>query len=95
MTNEQNKDLEQRIEKIFAYLKIAEKTQQLSEEELRTQDPNFWDDPKKAEAQMKVIRGLKYWVDGFKSIHSGYEDLQVRIDFEKEGCATPEEVDEQ
>ena len=95
MTNEQNKDLEQRIEKIFAYLKIAEKTQQLSEEELRTQDPSFWDDPKKAEAQMKVIRGLKYWVDGFKSLQSGYDDLQVLMEFEKEGGASADEVEEQ
>lgn len=95
MTSEQNKDLEQRIQKIFTYLKIAEKTQQLSEEELRTQDPSFWDDPKKAEAQMKVIRGLKYWVDGFKSLQSGYDDLQVLMEFEKEGGASTEEVEEQ
>ena len=47
MTGEQNKELEQRILSINNYLKIAEKSQQLSEEELRTQDPSFWDDPKK------------------------------------------------
>ena len=95
MTNEQNKELEQRIQTIYNYLKIAEKTEQLSEEELRTQDPSFWDDPKKAEAQMKIIRGLKYWVEGFKRIQSGYEDLQVLIEFEKEGGASAAEVQEQ
>ena len=95
MTNEQNKELEQRIQTIYNYLKIAEKTQQLSEEELRTQDPSFWDDPKKAEAQMKIIRGLKYWVEGFKRIQSGFDDLQVLIEFEKEGGASAAEVQEQ
>ncbi|MEY3048143.1 MAG: hypothetical protein RL365_181 [Bacteroidota bacterium] len=95
MTGEQNKELEQRILSIYNYLKIAEKSQQLSEEELRTQDPNFWDDPKKAEAQMKIIRGLKYWVEGFKKIQSGYDDLQVLIEFEKEGGATALEVEDQ
>jgi peptide chain release factor 2 len=95
MTNEQNKELEQRIQTIYNYLKIAEKSEQLSEEELRTQDPSFWDDPKKAEAHMKIIRGLKYWVEGFKRIQSGYEDLQVLIEFEKEGGATAAEVQEQ
>jgi peptide chain release factor 2 len=95
MTNEQNKELEQRIQTIYNYLKIAEKSQQLSEEELRTQDPSFWDDPKKAEAHMKIIRGLKYWVEGFKRIQSGYEDLQVLIEFEKEGGASAAEVQEQ
>jgi peptide chain release factor 2 len=95
MTNEQNKELEQRIQTIYNYLKIAEKSEQLSEEELRTQDPSFWDDPKKAEAHMKIIRGLKYWVEGFKRIQSGYDDLQVLIEFEKEGGASAAEVQEQ
>ena len=95
MTSEQNKELEQRIQTIYNYLKIAEKSQQLSEEELRTQDPSFWDDPKKAEAQMKIIRGLKYWVEGFKKIQSGYDDLQVLIEFEKEGGASAAEVEDQ
>jgi peptide chain release factor 2 len=95
MTGEQNKELEQRIQTIYNYLKIAEKSQQLSEEELRTQDPSFWDDPKKAEAQMKIIRGLKYWVEGFKKIQSGYDDLQVLVEFEKEGGASAAEVEDQ
>lgn len=93
MTADQNKELEQRIKSIHTYLKIAEKSQQLSEEELRTQDPSFWDDPKKAEMQMKVIRGLKFWVEGFGKIQSGFEDLQVWVEFEKEGGASEAEVE--
>ena len=65
MTNEQYKDLLKRIDEISLYLKIEEKRQSLREEDLRTQDPIFWDDPKKAEKQMKIIRGLKYWVENF------------------------------
>jgi peptide chain release factor 2 len=95
MTSEQNRELEQRIQGIYAYLKIEEKRQQLSEEELRTQDPTFWDDPKKAESQMKIIRGLKYWVESYKKITVGYEDLQVLLEFEKEGGASNDEVEEQ
>jgi len=95
MTAEQNKELEQRIQTIYAYLKIEEKMHLLSEEELRTQDPSFWDDPKKAEGQMKIIRGLKYWVDGYTTIRAGFEDLQILVEFEKEGGATMEEVNDQ
>jgi peptide chain release factor 2 len=95
MTSEQNKDLNQRIDSIYAYLKIEEKSQQLQEEELRTQDPAFWNDPKKAEIQMKVIRGLKFWVDGYKKLKTGWDDLQVLSEFEREGGATMAEVDEQ
>ena len=95
MTSEQNRELELRIQGIYAYLKIEEKRQQLSEEELRTQDPTFWDDPKKAESQMKIIRGLKYWVESYKKITVGYDDLQVLLEFEKEGGASNDEVEEQ
>ncbi|NBV09042.1 MAG: peptide chain release factor 2 [Flavobacteriia bacterium] len=95
MTAEQNKELNQRIDSIYAYLKIEEKSQQLQEEELRTQDPEFWNDPKKAEVQMKIIRGLKFWVDGYKKLRAGWDDLQVLSEFEREGGAAMSEVDEQ
>ncbi|MFN5736254.1 MAG: peptide chain release factor 2, partial [Flavobacteriales bacterium] len=79
MTSEQNKELENRITKIYSYLKIDEKTERLKEEELKTQDPQFWDDPKKAESQMKIIRGLKFWVEGFNQLNASFDDLQVLL----------------
>lgn len=95
MTSEQNKELENRISNIHSYLKIAEKSDRLKEEELKTQDPQFWDDPKKAESQMKIIRGLKFWVEGFNQLLAGFDDLQVLIEFQKEGEASPQEIDAQ
>ena len=95
MTSEQNKELENRITKIYSYLKIDEKTERLKEEELKTQDPQFWDDPKKAESQMKIIRGLKYWVEGFNQLNASFDDLQVLLEFQKEGEASPQEIDSQ
>lgn len=93
MTNEQYKDLIKRIDEIALYLKIEDKRQSLREEDLRTQDPIFWDDPKKAEKQMKIIRGLKYWVDNFDSLRAGAQDIEVLIEFVKEGEADQKEVD--
>jgi peptide chain release factor 2 len=95
MTSEQNKELENRITKIYSYLKIDEKTERLKEEELKTQDPQFWDDPKKAESQMKIIRGLKFWVEGFNQLNASFDDLQVLLEFQKEGEASPQEIDSQ
>lgn len=95
MTSEQNKELENRITKIYSYLKIDEKTERLKEEELKTQDPQFWDDPKKAESHMKIIRGLKFWVEGFNQLNASYDDLQVLLEFQKEGEASPQEIDSQ
>ena len=82
---EQIKEVNNRIDAIEEYLKIKEKKMQLAEEELKTQDPGFWDDPKKAEIQMKAIRSLKYWVATFDTLKSSFEDLEVLNDFAKDG----------
>jgi peptide chain release factor 2 len=95
MTIDQYKDLLKRVEGIQNYLKIEEKRMQMKEEELKTQDPSFWDDPKKAETQMKAIRGLKFWVDTFDRIQAAVSDLEVVMEFVKEGMSTETELDHQ
>ena len=61
----------------------------------KTQDPQFWSDPKAAEATMKKVREVKGWLNGYKEASDAYNDLAVLFDFAKEGEATEEEVDEQ
>lgn len=95
MTIEQYKDLLKRVEGIQNYLKIEEKRMRLKEEELKTQDPSFWDDPKKAEVQMKSIRGLKFWVETFDRVQTAVSDLEVVMEFVKEGMSTEAELDQQ
>lgn len=95
MTIEQYKDLLKRVEGIQTYLKIEEKRMRLKEEELKTQDPSFWDDPKKAEVQMKSIRGLKFWVETFDRVQVAVSDLEVVMEFVKEGMSTEAELDHQ
>jgi len=68
---------------------------QIEEEELKTQDPGFWDNPKEAEQQMRVIRGLKQWTDAFQGVNQSLEDLLVLFEFQEAGEATEEEVEEQ
>ena len=95
MTTEQYKALQTRLSTIQSFLKIEEKRMQLKEEELKTQDPSFWDDPKKAEDKMKQIRGLKYWVETFDQTASSVADLDVMLEFVKEGMAEEAEIDAQ
>jgi peptide chain release factor 2 len=94
MTFEQYKDLTKRVVDIQAFLKIDSKRMELSEEELKSQDPSFWDDPKKAEAQMKTIRGLKYWVESFDKAKAAVDDLEVMFEFVKEGVSSEQEMEE-
>ena len=66
----------------------------MEEEELRTQDPDFWNDAKAAEAQMKKVRTIKSWLEGYKGVKSAIEELQLAVEFQKEGELSEEEVDE-
>tara|TARA_B100001287_G_C22686162_1_gene533771 strand:+ start:7935 stop:9017 length:1083 start_codon:yes stop_codon:yes gene_type:complete len=92
MTADQLKDLLRRISGIREFLKIDEKNIQLQEYELKTHDPEFWNDPKTAEAHMKLIRELKFWVSGFADIEKKYGDLEVLVDFVKEEMASEDEL---
>ena len=95
VNQDQIKEIHSRINAIGSYLKIEEKRLQLQEEELKTQDPLFWDDPKEAEAQMRSIRVLKFWIESYDQLKASFDDLEVLIEFVKEGMAEPKEVDEQ
>lgn len=92
ITQEQFKEISQRLEKMRAYLSIDEKRRLIQEEEIRTQDPQFWDDPKKAEEILKSIRELKYWVDNFDQLIQDCEDLEVMFEFFKEGAYTEQDI---
>jgi len=42
---------------------------------------------------MKIIRGLKGWIEGYNEVKSATEELQLSFDFQKEGITSEEEVD--
>jgi len=94
ITADQLKDVVERTEALHRYLAIDEKLIQVEEEQLRTQAPGFWDDAKAAEAQMKKVKDLQKWIDGYKEIKSAADDLEVAFDFFKDEMSTEEEVDE-
>lgn len=94
INQDQLKALQDRIAKIGEYLSIDEKRMQLKEEELKTQDPEFWNDPKKAEVHMKLIRGLKFWINAYDELMTLFGDVEVLYEFAKEGEAEEAEVDE-
>ncbi len=89
VTQEQLKDISSRVSKLKNYLEIDKKMIEISNEEERTANPDFWNNPKEAEVLMKSLRFKKKWVDDYKTAVSFDEDLQVLYDFYKEG-----EVDE-
>jgi peptide chain release factor 2 len=93
INQDQLKEINNRVTAIGGYLKIDEKRMQLQEEELKTQDPEFWNDPKSAESQMKKIRGIKFWINAFDELKDSYGDVEVLYEFIKEGEGEEEELD--
>ena len=94
ITQDQLKDILDRAEKLHQYLKIDEKQVEWEEEDLRTQAPDFWDDPKRAEAQMKKVKEIKRWIDGYNDVKMKADELQLAFDFFKDEMVTEQEVDD-
>ena len=93
ITAEQLKDVMERADALNRYLDIDKKQMEYEEEDLRTQAPDFWDDPKRAEEQMKKVKALKSWIDGYKEVRTCADELQLAFDFHKDDMVTEEEVD--
>ena len=93
ITADQLKDVMDRVEKLHHYLNIDQKKVELEEETLRTQAPDFWDDPKRAQEQMKKVKGIERWVTGYKNVRQLAEELQLAFDFYKDEMVSEEEVD--
>ena len=95
ITQEHLKNISDRVKKLKEYLEIDKKLIEISNEEEKTADPDFWNHPKEAESVMKSLRFKKKWVDDYYAIVTLNEDLSVLYDFYKEGDVAEEEVKEQ
>jgi peptide chain release factor 2 len=93
ITQDQLKDVLERVESLHKYLEIDKKKIEFEEEDLRTQAPDFWEDRLRAEEQMKKVKGIKKWIDGYNDVKSKADELQLAFDFYKEEMVTEEEVD--
>ena len=94
ITADQLKDIQERAEALHRYLDIDHKRVELEEEELRTQAPDFWDDPARAQEQMKKVKGIEKWIVGYKEVRQAADELQLAFDFYHDDMVTEDEVDE-
>lgn len=67
---------------------------EIEDQEQKSLDPKFWDDPKRAETILKELKSNKQWVENYRNTETVVEDLEVLLEFQKEGEATEAEVDE-
>ena len=93
ITLEQLKELQQRKDDLKHYLDIDGKKIEVEEEELRTHVPDFWQDQKAAEAQMKKIKSLRNWINGCEEVELAVDEVATGFDFVKEGLVEESELD--
>ena len=93
ITQDQLKDVLERADALHRYLEIDKKKIEYEEEDLRTQAPDFWEDRQRAEEQMKKVKGIKKWLDGYKEVRTMAAELQLAFDFYKDEMVTEEEVE--
>ncbi|GAB4494975.1 MAG: peptide chain release factor 2 [Saprospiraceae bacterium] len=61
----------------------------------QTLDPNFWNDPKRAESIQRKIGLNKKWLDEYAALARELDDLEGLFEFQKEGLAEEAEVEAQ
>ena len=93
INQDQLKEMRKRVNGIEEYLKINEKRVQVTEEELKTQDPEFWTDSKSAEALLKSIRKLKYWIESYEELDRNLGDVEVLFEFAKDGEGDEKDIE--
>ena len=94
ITSDQLKDVMERADALHHYLNIDAKKIEFEEEQLRTQAPDFWDDPQRAQEQMKKVKALEKWINGYKEVRMCADELKLAFDFYKDDMLTEEEVDD-
>ena len=74
---------------------IDRKYKLIEEKEIITQQPEFWNDPKKAEEVMKEIKSIRYWTETYDKTSTSFDDLSIIFEFFNEGEGSEAELDKQ
>lgn len=90
---EQIKDLRGRLEALEKCLGISAKRDDVASRETRTQEADFWNDPKSAESFLKEMNTVKAWVVAYDRAFSAVDDLDVLYDFAVESGVTDGETE--
>lgn len=93
ITSDQLKDVLERTDALARYLNIDQKKVEFEEEQLRTQAPDFWEDPKRAQEQMKKVKGIERWLKDYKAAREYADELQLAFEFYHDDMVTEDEVD--
>ena len=93
VSDEQIRELVERLATLGRCLNIEQRRIDLSNEEEKTQEPNFWDDPERAQEQLRKVSSIKSWITDFDALASVVGDVELVPDFLREGVMSEAEAD--
>ena len=91
ITLEQIRELQERVKGLESCLDIAAKRKEVAAKTQETLAPDFWGEPKAAEAFLKKLASVKSWVTDFDKALGQADDLEVLYDFARESLSGHEE----
>ncbi|MCH2042971.1 MAG: peptide chain release factor 2 [Saprospiraceae bacterium] len=94
MTTDQLKELQNRLGLLGRYLDVGQRKLNISEQKKHTFDPEFWNDPKRAQKILKVIQQDEHWVKIYDACLDQVGEVEVLQEFYELGETTTEEVEE-
>ena len=95
VSDEQIKSLTERLATLARCLNIEQRRIDLANEEEKTQEPNFWDDPDRAQEQLRKVSSIKSWITDYDALASMVGDVELVPDFLREGVMSEAEAEEQ
>ena len=93
VSDEQIKSLTERLATLAQCLNIEQRRIDLTNEEEKTQEPNFWDDPDRAQEQLREVSSIKSWITDFDALASVVGDVELVPDFLREGVMSEAEAE--
>jgi peptide chain release factor 2 len=94
LTNEQLKELQDRLALLRGYLDVEKRSFQVEDLTQQSLDPDFWNDSKQAEIIMKQLQSNKGWVKQYDAVAEKVDELEILQEFLREGEGTEEELDQ-
>ena len=95
VSTEQINDLKARVAKLSTSIDVEQCRIDLQNEQERTEEPSFWDNPDEARKQLKKVADIKAVIDDFEATQRMVSDLDLVPDFVAEGVLSEVEAEEQ
>ena len=95
VSNEQINDLKARVAKLSTSIDIEQRRIDLQNEQERTEEPNFWDNPDEARKQLKKVADIKSVIEEWEAAVRMADDLDLVTDFVAEGVLSEAEAEQQ